>query len=67
VHAYDLKPFPAFVYNQAASLDLLGNADGAVQAYERYLALDPKAKDTEKVRRRIQRLREGPIDIKKPT
>ena len=31
VHAYDLKPFPAFVYNQAASLDLLGNTDAAVR------------------------------------
>lgn len=67
VHAYDLKPFPAFVYNQAASLDLLGNTDAAVQAYERYLALDPKARDAEKVRRRIQRLREGGVEIKKPS
>ena len=67
MHAYDLKPFPAFVYNQAASLDLLGNTDAAVQAYERYLALDPKARDAEKVRRRIQRLREGGVEIKKPS
>jgi tetratricopeptide (TPR) repeat protein len=67
VHAYDHKPFPAFVYNQAAALDRLGNTDGAVQAYERYLALDPKAKDTEKVRRRIRRLREGGQEIKQPS
>ncbi len=58
VHAYDLKPFAAYVFNQAAALDLLGNADAAVQAYERYLALDPKATDRERVRKRIQRLRE---------
>ncbi|WP_028067362.1 tetratricopeptide repeat protein [Solirubrobacter soli] len=69
VHAYDHQPFPAFVYNQAAALDKLGNADAAVQAYERYLALDPKAKDAGKVRARIQRLREGPAgtEIKPPT
>jgi tetratricopeptide (TPR) repeat protein len=66
VAAYDLKPYPAFVFNQAASLDMLGNVDAAVQAYERYLALDPKATDGEKVRRRIQRLREGPTGIKPP-
>lgn len=65
VKAYDLKPFPAFVYNQAAALEKLGNVDGAVQAYERYLALAPKAKDKEAVRKHITRLREGG-DIKKP-
>jgi tetratricopeptide (TPR) repeat protein len=68
VQAYDLKPFSAFVYNQAASLDRLGNVDGAVQAYERYLALEPKASDAGKVRERIKRLREAPAgaQIKQP-
>jgi tetratricopeptide (TPR) repeat protein len=35
VQAYDLKPAADLVYNQAASLDMLGNTDAAVQAYER--------------------------------
>jgi tetratricopeptide (TPR) repeat protein len=64
VQAYDLKPAPELVYNQAACLDMLGNADAAVQAYERYLALAPKAKDFAKVRERIKRLRDG--DLKRP-
>jgi tetratricopeptide (TPR) repeat protein len=68
VAAYDLKPYSAFVYNQAASLDRLGNVDGAVQAYERYLALEPKASDAGKVRERIKRLREAPAgpQLKQP-
>src|SRR5215213_8006771 len=68
VAAYDLKPFSAFVYNQAASLDKLGNVDGAVQAYERYLALERNASDAGRVRERIKRLREGPAgtQIKQP-
>jgi tetratricopeptide (TPR) repeat protein len=64
VQAYDLKPSPDLVYNQAACLDMLGNTDAAVQAYERYLALAPKAKDFAKVRERITRLRDG--DLKRP-
>jgi tetratricopeptide (TPR) repeat protein len=59
VAAYDLKPHAAFVYNQAACLEKLGNVDAAVQAYERYLALDPKARDATRVRERIKRLRDG--------
>ena len=59
VAAYDLKPHAAFVYNQAACLDKLGNVDAAVQAYERYLALDSKARDASRVRERIKRLRDG--------
>jgi tetratricopeptide (TPR) repeat protein len=68
VQAYDLSPQPEIVYNQAASLDRMGNADAAVQAYERYLALAPKATDAEKVRRRIKHLREAPAGtgLKKP-
>jgi tetratricopeptide (TPR) repeat protein len=67
VAAYDHKPYAAFVYNEAASLDRLGNVDGAVQAYERYLALEPKASDAGKVRERIKRLREAPAPaLKQP-
>lgn len=60
VEAYAALPAPEFVYNQAASLDKLGNAEAAVQAYERYLVLAPKAKDAAKVRTRIQHLHERP-------
>jgi regulator of sirC expression with transglutaminase-like and TPR domain len=39
---------------------MLGSADAAVQAYERYVALAPKAKDVPKVRKRIALLRANP-------
>jgi tetratricopeptide (TPR) repeat protein len=60
VAAYDAAPLPDFVFNQATCLDMLGNADAAIQAYERYIALAPKAKDVAKVRRRIALLRANP-------
>lgn len=56
--AYDNKPLPEFVYNQAAALERLGETDGAIQAYERYLALLPNANDAAKVRDHIKLLRE---------
>jgi regulator of sirC expression with transglutaminase-like and TPR domain len=36
----------------------LGETDAAIQAYERYLTLLPKAKDAAKVRQHIKLLRE---------
>ena len=60
VAAYDAAPFPDFVFNQAVALDRLGNADAAIQAYERYIALAPKAKDVAQVRKRIALLRANP-------
>jgi tetratricopeptide (TPR) repeat protein len=62
VSAYDNAPFPEIVYNQAAALELLGETDAAVQAYERYLALKPKAADAERVRRHIKVLRDPARD-----
>ena len=60
VAAYDAFPQPDFVFNQASALDMLGNADAAIQAYERYIALAPKAKDVPRVRKRIALLRANP-------
>jgi tetratricopeptide (TPR) repeat protein len=65
VRTYDLKPLPAFVYNQAAALEQAGNLDAAIQAYERYLALDAKARDAATVRAHITKLREGAA-LKRP-
>ena len=60
VAAYDAAPLPDFVFNQAASLEALGNIDAAIQAYERYIALAPNAKDVPKVRKKIAFLRANP-------
>jgi tetratricopeptide (TPR) repeat protein len=67
-HAYELMPHAAYVYNQAAALDHAGDAEAAIAAYERYLALAPKAKDAAEVRRIIDRLRGGGAagDLKTP-
>jgi tetratricopeptide (TPR) repeat protein len=51
VSAYDNKPLPEFVYNQAAALELSGETDAAIQTYERYLALLPKPGSTGSVGR----------------
>jgi tetratricopeptide (TPR) repeat protein len=61
--AYDAFPHADFVQNQAAALDMLGNADAAIQAYERYLALAPKAKDVPRIRKRIALLRANPAAV----
>jgi tetratricopeptide (TPR) repeat protein len=65
VRTYDLKPLPAFVYNQAAALEQAGNLDAAIQAYERYLALDAKARDAATVRAHITKLRDAAA-LKRP-
>lgn len=66
--AYDLFKHPDFVFNQASALDMMGDADAAVQAYERYILLAPKAKDVPRVRKRIALLRANPgsVGTKKP-
>jgi tetratricopeptide (TPR) repeat protein len=61
--AYDAFKHPDFVFNQASALDMLGEADAAIQAYERYLLLAPKAKDVPKVRKRIALLRANPAGV----
>jgi len=58
VRSGDLFLTPQVVYNQGAALHRLGNYEGAIQAYERYLLLDPKAKDAEQVRKAIAKLKE---------
>jgi tetratricopeptide (TPR) repeat protein len=63
VAAYAAFPHPDFVFNQASALDMLGNADAAIQAYERYIALAPRAKDVPKVRKRIALLRANPAAV----
>lgn len=51
--AYEQKPFPQFLYNQAASYDKAGDTQRAVQNYQLYLSMNPNADDADKVRKRI--------------
>ncbi len=54
--AYEQKPFPQFLYNQAASYDKAGDTQRAVQNYQLYLSMSPDANDADKVRKRIHML-----------
>jgi len=51
--AYAQRPFPQFLYNQAAALDMAGDTMGAARVYQQYLNADPHASDANKVRERI--------------
>jgi len=69
VEAFSHLPRPEYLYNQAAALDMAGDAKGAVKAYQQYLNLAPHAADAGKVRARIEELQhsrgaalEKPVD-----
>jgi|SRR5579871_275848 len=51
------KPLSAFDYNIARARARLGDAAGAIAAYERYLAAEPRAFDTDEIHARIALLR----------
>lgn len=57
MHAYKELPRPEFLYNAGAALDMGGDAAGAVELYERYLAEKPGASDAGKVQKRIAKLK----------
>ncbi|HUL64690.1 MAG TPA: tetratricopeptide repeat protein [Burkholderiaceae bacterium] len=63
--AYDLKPMPEFLYNQAYCHEMLGHNYQAISLYGQYLAAAPDAKDAGKVRGHIAEMRfkadESPI------
>ncbi len=58
MHAHDLLPRAALLYNAGAALQLDGDLQGAIDLYERYLAEDPGATDAPKVRKAIEKLKQ---------
>ncbi|HSE40377.1 MAG TPA: tetratricopeptide repeat protein, partial [Acidobacteriota bacterium] len=54
--AYEQKPFPQFLYNQAAAYEKAGDITRAVQNYQLYLSMSQDAKDADKVRQHIHTL-----------
>ncbi len=52
--AYDLDPSPILLYNLARSAEETGDAQGAVEHYQAYLARYPQAEDRDEVQRRIR-------------
>jgi len=55
--AYALDPQPVLLYNLARAYEGVGDTDSAIDAYTRYLALDPKARDRGAIEQRITTLR----------
>ncbi|MCA9550813.1 MAG: tetratricopeptide repeat protein [Myxococcales bacterium] len=54
--AYALDPAPTLLYNLARALESDGDFEGAVKAYQDYLAADPKADDRAAIAQRIENL-----------
>jgi tetratricopeptide (TPR) repeat protein len=56
--AYELHPEPILLYNLARALEGLGDFDGAIELYERYLNAETEIHDRGAIERRIATLRE---------
>jgi tetratricopeptide (TPR) repeat protein len=55
--AYALDPQPVLLYNLARAQEGLGNSDAAIDAYEKFLAQEPKAADRGAIEQRLATLR----------
>jgi tetratricopeptide (TPR) repeat protein len=66
--AYALDPQPVLLYNLARAYEGVGDGDSAIDAYQRYLALDPKTRDRGAIEQKIatlQRERDERIALQK--
>lgn len=54
--AYALDPQPVLLYNLARAYEGVGDTDGAIETYRKYLAADPNAKDRGAIEQRITTL-----------
>ena len=54
--AYSLDPQPVLLYNLARAYEGLGDTNGAIDTYKKYLAADPNAKDRGAIEQRISTL-----------
>lgn len=55
--AFDKKPFSSFLFNAAVAFERARKFDRAVEQYERYLQIDPQARDAVDVKGRIDSLK----------
>lgn len=55
--AYEIRPFPQFLFNVGASYEKLGDYEKAVFFYERYVQTAGQASDTRDVKKRIKVLK----------
>jgi tetratricopeptide (TPR) repeat protein len=62
--AYVLDPNPTLLFNKARALESIGDNEGTIDAYRRYLEADPQAQDRAAIEQRIANL-EKQIESKK--
>ncbi len=55
--AFDKKPFSSFLFNAAVAYEKALQYQKAVEAFQRYLELDPQARDAAEVKARIESLK----------
>ena len=55
--AFGIQPFSAFVFNEAVCYEKIGDYQGAIETFERFLAQDPNSPDGTKIKDRITKLR----------
>jgi tetratricopeptide (TPR) repeat protein len=55
--AYDKKPFSSFLYNAAVAYEKARQMPKAIETFERYIHVDPQARDAVEVKGRIDSLR----------
>jgi len=53
---YELHPYSAFLFNAGVALEKAGKLSEAVEHFRKYLEVDPKAPDSDDVKRRIVRV-----------
>lgn len=66
--AYSLDPQPVLLYNLARAYEGIGDTDGAIDTYKKYLDADPNTKDRGAIEQRIatlQRERDEKIALQK--
>jgi tetratricopeptide (TPR) repeat protein len=56
--AYELHPDPTLLFNLARALEGLGDLDGSIETYERFLHDSPTTPDRGAIERRLQTLRQ---------
>jgi hypothetical protein len=55
--AFDKKPFSSFLFNAAVAHEKAKNLEKAVEAFQKYVEIDPQARDAVEVKARIESLK----------
>src|ERR1019366_8679397 len=69
--AFDKKPFSSFLFNAAVAHEKAKNLEKAVEAFQKYVDIDPQARDAADVKARVESLKAAiaptpPVQAGKP-